>query len=82
MAPSTVHRVLGRHGLHRLAWLDRPTAQIIRRFERDRPGELVHVDVKKLGRMPDGGGHKALGRRAGRATPQQHGLRLRPLGRR
>ncbi|MFF3468375.1 IS481 family transposase [Streptomyces sp. NPDC002619] len=65
---STVHRILARHGLHRLAHLDRPTGEIIRRYERDRPGELIHVDIKKLGRIPDGGGHKTLGRQAGRAT--------------
>ncbi|MFF5017611.1 IS481 family transposase [Streptomyces sp. NPDC001165] len=65
---STVHRVLVRHGLNRLAHLDRPTGQPIRRYERARPGELVHVDVKKLGRIPDGGGHKALGRQTGRAN--------------
>ena len=65
---STVHRILLRHGLNRLAFLDRPTGQVIRRYERDRPGELIHVDVKKLGRVPDGGGHKVLGRQAGRAT--------------
>ncbi|AZQ38888.1 IS481 family transposase [Streptomyces cyaneochromogenes] len=65
---STVHRILARHGLNRLAHMDRPTGQVIRRYERARPGELVHVDVKKLGRIPDGGGHKTLGRRAGRAT--------------
>ncbi|AQU65923.1 IS481 family transposase [Streptomyces niveus] len=63
---STVHRILTRHGLNRLAWLDRPTGTVIRRYERERPGELIHVDVKKLGRIPDGGGHKALGREAGR----------------
>ncbi|WP_329147023.1 IS481 family transposase [Streptomyces sp. NBC_01456] len=63
---STVHRILTRHGLNRLAFLDRPTGQIIRRYERQRPGELVHVDVKKLGRIPDGGGHKVHGRDAGR----------------
>jgi hypothetical protein len=57
-----VHRILTRHGLHRLAWIDRPTGDIIRRYERDRPGELVRVDVKKLGRIPDGGGHKVHGR--------------------
>ncbi|MDP9680884.1 hypothetical protein J2S47_001386 [Streptomyces griseoviridis] len=64
---STVHRILVRHGLNRLADMDRPTGQVIRRYERARPGELVHVDVKKLGRIPDGGGHKVLGRQAGRA---------------
>ncbi|WP_405502739.1 IS481 family transposase [Streptomyces niveus] len=63
---STVHRILTRHGLNRLAWFDRPTGTVIRRYERDRPGELIHIDVKKLGRIPDGGGHKALGRNAGR----------------
>jgi len=61
---STVHRILTRHGLNRLAHLDRPTRQIIRRYERDRPGELVHVDVKKLGRIPDGGGWRIHGRAA------------------
>ncbi|MGE7391840.1 IS481 family transposase, partial [Streptomyces sp. NPDC004126] len=63
---STVHRILARHGLSRLAWLDRPTGSVIRRYERERPGELVHVDVKKLGRIPNGGGHRVLGRDAGR----------------
>ncbi|MET9625564.1 IS481 family transposase, partial [Streptomyces sp. NPDC006464] len=63
---STVHRILTRHHLHRLTWLDRTTGTVIRRYERDRPGELIHVDVKKLGRIPDGGGHKTNGREAGR----------------
>ena len=58
---STVHAVLTRHGLHRLAFLDRPTGQVIR-YERARPGELVHVDVKKLGRLREGGGWKVHGR--------------------
>ncbi|MFF4694097.1 IS481 family transposase, partial [Streptomyces sp. NPDC001307] len=71
---STVHRILARHGLNRLAFLDRPTGQPIRRYERDRPGELVHVDVKKLGRIPDGGGHKVLGRQAGRARRNSVGF--------
>ncbi|MEV6576518.1 IS481 family transposase, partial [Streptomyces sp. NPDC051577] len=71
---STVHRILTRHGLHRLAWLDRPTGTVIRRYEREKPGELIHVDVKKLGRIPDGGGHKVLGRQAGRATRGQMGF--------
>ncbi|MFI1500993.1 IS481 family transposase [Streptomyces platensis] len=74
MPVSTVHRVLTRHGLARLAFLDRPTGQVIRRYERNRPGELVHVDVKKLGRIPDGGGHKVLGRQAGRATRSSMGF--------
>jgi hypothetical protein len=36
--------------MQRLDWMDRPTGEIIRRYERARPGALVHVDVKKLGR--------------------------------
>jgi transposase InsO family protein len=71
---STVHRILVRHGLNRLAFMDRPTGQVIRRYERDRPGDLVHVDVKKLGRIPDGGGHRTLGRQAGRATRSRMGF--------
>ncbi|MEU7015909.1 IS481 family transposase, partial [Streptomyces sp. NPDC046385] len=60
--------------LNRLAWMDRPTGTVIRRYERDRPGELIHVDVKKLGRIPDGGGHRTLGRQAGRATRSSMGF--------
>nr|WSW59313.1 IS481 family transposase [Streptomyces sp. NBC_00998]WSW60402.1 IS481 family transposase [Streptomyces sp. NBC_00998] len=66
LVPSTVHRVLTRYHLARLSHLDRATGRVIRRYERDKPGELVHVDIKKLGNIPDGGGHKALGRPAGR----------------
>ncbi len=43
--------------------MDRPTGRVIRRIETSRPGELVHIDVKKLARVPDGGGHKFHGRR-------------------
>jgi transposase InsO family protein len=68
LVPSTVHRVLTRYRLARLTHLDRATGRPIRRYERDRPGELVHVDIKKLGSIPDGGGHRALGRQAGRKT--------------
>ncbi len=69
---STVHRVLTRLGLHRLAFVDRPTARVVRRYERAAPGELGHVDVKKLGRIPDGGGWFAHGRATG--TPRGRGL--------
>lgn len=67
---STVHRILTRYGLHRLAWLDRPTGEPIRRYERSRPGELVHVDIKKLGNIPDGGGWRTVGRTAGNQNRQ------------
>ncbi|WP_327271012.1 IS481 family transposase [Streptomyces sp. NBC_01224] len=68
LSPATVHRALTRYGLARLTHLDRATGRVIRRYERERPGELVHVDIKKLGIIPDGGGHKTLGRQAGRKT--------------
>ncbi|MFD9607229.1 IS481 family transposase [Streptomyces sp. NPDC059970] len=68
LSPATVHRALTRYGLARLTYLDRATGRVIRRYERERPGELVHVDIKKLGNIPDGGGHKTLGRQAGRKT--------------
>jgi len=62
----TVSRILVRNHVPRLAWCDPLTGALIRasratanRYERDRPGELVHVDVKKLGRIPDGGGWRA-----------------------
>ena len=63
LAPSTVHRILCRQGLNRLTWMDRPTGTVIRRrIEHDRPGELVQIDIKKLGRIPPGGGWRAHGR--------------------
>lgn len=60
-APSTVHRVLRRLGAPRLRDLDRPTRTVVR-YQRSMPGELVHVDVKKQGRIPAGGGWRIHGR--------------------
>ena len=67
----TVARVLRRHHMPHLRVLDLLTGAVIRsskatavRYERDRPGELVHVDVKKIGKIPDGGGWRAHGRAA------------------
>ena len=64
----TVSRVLARHRVPHLGDLDPMTGHLLRasrstavRYERDHPGELVHMDVKKLGRIPDGGGWRALG---------------------
>jgi len=65
---STVHRILCRHGVNRLAWMDRPTGRIVRRYERAVPGELVHMDVNNLGRIPKGGGWRTLGEDVGRAN--------------
>jgi transposase InsO family protein len=61
---STVHQVLVRHGVNRLAWMDRPSGVVVRRIHTSRPGELVHVDVKKQAVIPPGGGHRVLGREA------------------
>jgi transposase InsO family protein len=72
-SPSTVHRVLRRHGLPRLADLDRPTRTIVR-YERERPGELVHVDVKKQGRIPPGGGWRVHGRELEPGSHRHRGL--------
>jgi transposase InsO family protein len=76
----TVSRVLRRHDLPRLCTLDRLTGEPIRaskqtavRYERARPGELVHVDVKKIGRIPDGGGWRAHGRAATATTKARVG---------
>lgn len=57
MARSTVYGVLRRRGLSVLRMMDRATRAVLR-YERGRPGELVHLDVKKLGRIPDGGGKR------------------------
>jgi transposase-like protein len=65
---STVHRVLVRHQLNRLAWLDRPTGRPIRRYEHPRPGDLVHLDVKKLGRIPAGVATESTAGPLGRST--------------
>ena len=74
----TVSRVIARHGLPRLAELDPITGVVIKasthtttRYERARPGELVHMDVKKIGRIPDGGGWRAHG-----GTPTNHHARV------
>ena len=57
IARSTVYAVLRRAGISRLAWLHRTTRQIVR-YEHPHPGDMLHLDVKKLGRVPDGGGKR------------------------
>jgi transposase InsO family protein len=76
--PATVHRILVRYGVARLAYLDRGSGRVIRRYERDQPGELVHVDIKKLGNIPDGGGHKIHGRGIGGRHSSAHRDPTRP----
>jgi len=65
---STVHRVLVRRGFNRLPDVDRITTAPVR-YVACHPGALVHQDHKKLGRIPDGGGHRALGREL---APNRH----------
>lgn len=62
---STIYAVLRRHGYSRLRDFDRTTAVPIR-YVRERPGELSTWTVKKLGRIPAGGGHRMVGRRQGK----------------
>ena len=68
VAPSTVYAVLARAGYSRLRDADRSSG-VPMRYVRDHPGALVHQDHKKLGRIPDGGGHRLLGREA---APHSH----------
>jgi transposase InsO family protein len=65
MPASTVHAVLVRVRLNRLHHVDVRTGEPIRRYEHDKPGAMIHVDVKKIGKIPDGGGHRFVGRQQG-----------------
>ena len=74
----TVSRILARNGVPRLCVLDPITGEELRaskatavRYERERPGELVHMDVKKIGRIPDGGGWRAHGRPGSEAAKKR-----------
>ena len=58
---STVWKVLHRHGLNRLAFMDRVTGQPVRRYEKAAPGELIHVDTKQVARISEGGGWRVYG---------------------
>lgn len=78
LSPSTVHRILVACRINRLRHVDRITGEPIRRYEMSRPGELVHVDIKKLGNIPDGGGWRIHGRPAGRHNAQAHRDPTRP----
>ncbi|MGP5733144.1 IS481 family transposase, partial [Arthrobacter rhombi] len=59
---STVHAVLVRCRINRLRYIDRVTGEPIRRYEHPYPGSMIHVDVTKFGNIPDGGGHRYVGR--------------------
>jgi transposase InsO family protein len=78
LARATVERVLKRYRMPRLAHLDQNTGLPVRkpkpvRYEREKPGELVHMDIKKLGRIPDGGGWRVHGRTIGNHNNKKAG---------
>ena len=62
---STVHAVLVRCRINRLSRIDRVICEPIRRYEHPYPGSLIHVDVTKFANIPDGGGHRFVGRQQG-----------------
>ena len=70
MPASTVHAVLVRCRANRLSYIDRVTGEPIRRYEHPHPGSMIHVDVTKFGNVPDGGGHRFLGRQQGARNSQ------------
>lgn len=85
MNVSTVQRILARYRCLRLSWTDPATGapvrarrRQIRRYERDAPGDLIHVDIKKLGRIPDDGGHRIHGRAQGTRNSSAHRDPSRP----
>ena len=83
LARSTVEKVLRRYRMPRLSHLDQATGLPVRRpkpvrYEHKNPGDLVHVDIKKLGRIPNGGGHRMLGRAAGTRNKTRTEANRRP----
>jgi hypothetical protein len=70
MASSTAHAVLVRCRLNRLTHIDRATGEPTRRYEQ--PGDLIHVDVKKLGKIPDAANAALRGAPAGTEEPLRH----------
>jgi len=79
LSSSTVQSILRQVGLARLDRGDRTTNEPRRprRYQRDRPGELVHVDVKKLAAIPTGGGWRMHGRGAQHGTGRHSGAGYR-----
>ena len=78
MPRSTVERVLHRYRRPILTHVDQATGLAVRRlkpvrYERGQPGDLIHVDIKKQGRIPDGGGHRMLGRTIGNRHNKKKG---------
>ena len=83
MPASTVHAVLTRVKLNRLHHVDVRTGEPVRRYEHEYPGSMIHVDVKKIGNIPDGGGWRFVGRQQGgrnrAATPGKERSKYRDV---
>jgi transposase InsO family protein len=74
---STVWKVLARYGLNRLAWMDRVTGSVVRRYEKDLPGELIHLDTKQVARISPDGSWRVYG---SDGTPQRNTKRKTRAG--
>jgi transposase InsO family protein len=73
ISPATVSRILRRLGLNRIGALE--PSEPVRRYERDKPGEMIHIDIKKLGKI-DGIGHRITGDRRGQSNRRSRGQGL------
>jgi transposase InsO family protein len=81
VAPATVHRELVRRGINQLRTLDPPTGENMRetvRYEHGAPGDMLHIDVKKVGKIPKGGGWRAHGRDSEEALRSRRKANKRP----
>lgn len=82
VSPATVHRELVRRGINRLRDLDFPTGEDMRtkviRYEHGAPGDMLHIDVKKVGKIPQGGGWRAHGRESDQALKSRRKANKRP----
>ena len=75
VSPATVSRILKRLGLNRIQALE--PAEPVRRYEREHPGELIHIDIKKLGRF-ERVGHRITGDRSRQSKVPRRRLGVRP----
>lgn len=78
---ATVWRILQRRGISRLRDIDHPSGESKRdvvRYEKDSPGDMIHIDVKKVGKIPDGGGWRIHGRGSKAALESKRKANTRP----
>ena len=79
VSPATVSRILRRRGLNKLSALE--PAEPARRYERERPGEIIHIDIKKLGKFNQIG-HRITGDRTGQSNTRGVGWEVASRNRR